>query len=87
MKNNKILLLMLLPNFLFSAGGLSKVNTLLETISGWLYGAAAVTVTIAILWVGYKILFGGQTLRECAPVLIGSIIIASASTIAGLLIS
>lgn len=87
MKNNKFLLILLLPNFVFAAGGLGKVNKLLETISGWLYGAATVTVTIAIIWVGYKILFGGQTLRECAPVLIGAIIIASATTIAGLLMA
>ncbi|KPC27197.1 Conjugal transfer protein [Pseudomonas syringae pv. cilantro] len=44
------------------------------------------TVTIAVLWVGYKVLFAGNTLRECAPIIIGAIIIASASEVARMMV-
>lgn len=69
------------------AGGLSGAKNLLENVEGALTALSVVTVTIAILWVGYKVLFGGQTLKECAPIIIGAILIAGASEIAGLLIS
>jgi type IV secretion system protein VirB2 len=69
------------------SGGLSGAKNLLENIEGALRALSVVTVTIAILWVGYKVLFGGQTLRECAPIIIGAILIAGASEIANLLIS
>jgi len=65
---------------------LTDTKALLDNVQGALKALSAVTVTIAILWVGYKVLFGGQTLRECAPIIIGAILIAGASEIAGLLI-
>lgn len=75
------------PADLFGAsGGLEKVNTLLENVISWLKYAAVAVVTIAIFVVGYKILFGGQSIRECAPIIIGAIIIASAAAIADLLV-
>ncbi|MBR2164727.1 MAG: TrbC/VirB2 family protein, partial [Campylobacter sp.] len=77
--------LLALPS-LALAGGLSSAENLLNTVSGWLTALSAVTVTIAILVVGYKITFGGQTIRECTPIIIGAVLIASASTIAGLML-
>ncbi|MBQ9292935.1 MAG: TrbC/VirB2 family protein, partial [Campylobacter sp.] len=73
------------PDVAFAAGGLTKAKTLLETVADWLQILAVVTVTIAILVVGYKVLFGGQTIRECTPIIIGGLLIASASEIASLL--
>ncbi|GLX91879.1 hypothetical protein Pfra02_44470 [Pseudomonas fragi] len=68
------------------ADGFTKAQGLLDKISTGLLALSIVTVTIATLWVGYKVLFGGQTLRECAPIIIGAILIASASEIARLLV-
>ena len=69
-----------------ASGGLEKVNTLLENVVSWLKYAAVAVVTIAIFVVGYKVLFGGQTIRECAPIIIGAVLIASAAAIADLLV-
>ncbi|RDU62117.1 hypothetical protein CQA53_09550 [Helicobacter didelphidarum] len=74
-------------NIAFAAGGLTKAKTLLDNVNTALYGLAAITVTIAFLIVGYKILFGGQTIRECIPIIIGAIIIASASALGGFFIT
>lgn len=62
-----------------------KAQKLMEKIEGGLRGLSLVSVTIAIIWVGYKVLFGGSTLRDCAPILIGAILLASAAEIAKLL--
>jgi type IV secretion system protein VirB2 len=58
---------------------LGKIQTALRTLS-------VVTVTLAFLYVGYKILFGGSTFKEVAPVIIGALIIASCSEAARLLV-
>ncbi|WP_122232291.1 TrbC/VirB2 family protein, partial [Pseudomonas syringae] len=50
------------------ADGFTKASTLLDKVSAGLLGLSLVTVTIAVLWVGYKVLFVGNTLRECAPI-------------------
>ena len=76
---------MLIASSAFGAGGLDKANTLLEKVVEWLNYLSIAVVTIAILVVGYKVLFVGQTIRECSPIIIGAVIIASASTIASLL--
>lgn len=68
------------------ADGFTKAGTLLDKVSSGLLGLSIVTVTIAALWVGYKVLFQGNTLRECAPIIIGAIIIASASEVARLMV-
>ena len=62
-----------------------KAELLMKKVEEGLRGLSLVTVTIAVLWVGYKILFGGSTLRECAPIIIGAVVIASAAEIAKLL--
>ncbi|WP_288644406.1 TrbC/VirB2 family protein [uncultured Helicobacter sp.] len=75
------------PNIAFAAGGLSKVDSLMSSISSALYAVGVVVLTIAIMWAGFKIMFQGQTLREVAPPLLGGILIGAASGIAGLLIN
>ena len=78
---------LLIPTDLLAAGGLDKAKTLLDKVIEWLNYLSIGVVTIAILVVGYKVLFGGQTIRECTPIIIGAIIIASAATVANLLMS
>ncbi|HGX0062094.1 TPA: TrbC/VirB2 family protein [Escherichia coli] len=69
------------------ADGFLKAETLLEKVKTGLGGLSLVTVTIACLWVGYKILFGGSTLRECAPIIIGAVVIASAAEVASMMVN
>lgn len=69
-----------------SAANFNKAQTLLDAVSTGLTALSLVTVTLATLWVGYKVLFGGRTLRECASVIMGAILIASASEIANMLV-
>ena len=64
----------------------AKAKAMLTRVEEGLRGLSLVTVTIAVLWVGYKVLFGGCTTRECSPIIIGAIIIASAAEIARLLV-
>lgn len=68
------------------ADGFSKAETLLEKVKTGLNGLSLVTVTIACLWVGYKVLFGGSTIRECSPIIIGAIVIASAAEVASMMV-
>lgn len=68
------------------AQGLTKVNDIMEKVSTALGAAAIVTVTVAVFWSGYKIVFGGSTFREVAPILIGGIVIGSAAQIASMLV-
>ncbi len=85
--SNAVILFLLLPSFAFCAGGLDKVNSLMNSISSALYAVGVIVLTIAIMWAGFKIMFQGQTLREVAPPLLGGILIGAASSIAGFLIS
>lgn len=65
---------------------LEKVNETMEKISQGLQAASVVSVTVAVLWAGYKVLFGGQTFREVAPILIGGILIGAAAQIAKMMV-
>lgn len=69
------------------ADGFQKASGLLEKVEAGLSGLALVTVTLATLWVGYKVLFGGSTIKECSPVIIGAIVIASASEVASMMVN
>ncbi|WP_219542509.1 TrbC/VirB2 family protein, partial [Klebsiella michiganensis] len=44
-----------------------------------LLGLAAVTITLATMWVGYKVLFDGKSLHDVRNVIIGAILIVGAS--------
>ena len=83
MKNNKILLLLLTPNLVLAAGGLSKVNNLLDTVLGWILSAALTISIIALVYSGFKVMWGGQPYQEYSKVIISAIVIASASAIIG----
>src|SRR5205085_867932 len=68
------------------AQGLAKVNTLMQSVLDVLKGASVVAVTIAIVLTGYRMAFKGESLADCAPVIIGGVIIGAASEIAQLLL-
>lgn len=67
------------------ADGFSKANILLQKISAGLTGLAIITITIATIWVGYKVLWDGNSLKDCKAIIIGGILIASAAEVSALL--
>lgn len=68
------------------ADGLGNIDTPLQNITDWLKIAAMIIATIAIFWVTYKVIFGGKTIRECIHIIIGIILIISATSIAHFLV-
>lgn len=59
--------------------GFNKANETLSNTSTGLLGLAAVTITLATMWVGYKVLFDGKSLHDMRNVIIGAILIIGAS--------
>ncbi|EKT0033593.1 TrbC/VirB2 family protein [Salmonella enterica] len=72
------------PAFAF---GFQKANTVMQNVSTGLHGLAAITITVATIWVGYKTLWVGESLRQCAYIIIGGILIGGGSEIGALLTS
>ncbi|WP_040343927.1 TrbC/VirB2 family protein [Brenneria sp. EniD312] len=60
-------------------GGFNKANETLSNTSTGLLGLAAVTITLATMWIGYKVLFDGKSLSDMRNVIIGAILIVGAS--------
>lgn len=81
-----VFVLALLPSFVFGAG-IEKANTLMSNVYTALHAIAIITVTVTIMWVGYKVIFGGRALNEFGNVIVGAILLAGASEIAVFLLS
>ena len=71
----------------FAADGFSRANTIMEKVSNGLHGLAAVTITVAVIWMGYKTLWKGESLSQCGYIIIGGILIGGGSEIGALLMS
>ena len=69
-----------------AAEGFSRANTIGEKIATGLHGLAAITITIAVIWVGYKTLWIGDSLKSCGYIIIGGILIGGSSEIGALLV-
>ena len=61
------------------AEGFTKANDFLESLNTGLHVLTGATITLAVLWVGYKVMFDGNSIRDCKNVIIGAILVASAS--------
>ena len=59
--------------------GFNKANETLSNTSTGLLGLAAVTITLATMWVGYKVLYDGKILHDMRYMIIGAILIVGAS--------
>jgi type IV secretion system protein VirB2 len=51
-----------------------------------LTGAGVLVLTVAIIWVGYKMIFAGARFSDVAHILIGGILIGGAATFASWLL-
>jgi hypothetical protein len=71
------------------AGGVSQAGKAIEdtfqVIIQYMEAAAGVAATVAGLWAGYQVLFGGETFRTMAPFFIGAVILAAVPWIVGLI--
>lgn len=81
-----ICLLCLTEFALAAGGGLTNVNKLFENIAMVLKGVGVIILTVAVMVAGYKVMWGGSTVREVAPLIIGGVLIGSASYFAGLIL-
>ena len=81
--------LLLAINAMAAGGGLDKGTSFVQKLVDFLTsGPLAIgVITLCIAIAGYKVAFGGQTVREVAPIVIGGVIIGSAAYIAGLIIN
>lgn len=75
------------PDMAYAAGGLSKVNDFMDNIASILSGAAIITVTVAIMWAGYKFLFTQATPMEVGKIVIAGLLIGGAAEIASYIVS
>jgi type IV secretion system protein VirB2 len=69
------------------ADGFTKASSLMDKISTGLMGLAVITITVAVCIVGYKVLWDGKSIHDCKNIIIGGILIASASEIGSMLAS
>ena len=63
------------------ADGFQRANTVMQKVSTGLHGLAAITITVAVIWIGYKTLWKGESLSQCG------ILIGGGSEIGALLMS
>ncbi|MDD8755800.1 TrbC/VirB2 family protein [Escherichia coli] len=69
------------------ADGFTRANTVGQKIATGLHGLAAITITVAVIWIGYKTLWKGESLSQCGYIIIGGILIGGGSEIAALIMS
>ncbi|EEE0988493.1 TrbC/VirB2 family protein [Salmonella enterica] len=69
------------------ADGFQRANTVMQKVSTGLHGLAAITITVAVIWIGYKTLWKGESLSQCGYIIIGGILIGGGSEIGALLMS
>lgn len=62
-------------------------QTALTNIQTWLTGIGLTVITIAVMVAGFKVLFQHARLSEVSNILIGGIMIGSASLIAGMVMA
>jgi type IV secretion system protein VirB2 len=65
---------------------LQKVNELMTAVQNALTAISVTSVTIAVILTGYKMAFKGDSLGDCAPVLVGGVVIGAAIQIAQMLV-
>ena len=74
------------PVYAQGGAGLQKVNDLMGLILDALNAISIGAVTIAVILTGYKMAFKGDSLGDCAPVIVGGVVIGAAGQIATMLV-
>ncbi|EHP1992411.1 TrbC/VirB2 family protein [Serratia marcescens] len=68
-----------------AADGFQRANTIMQKVSTGLHGLAAIVITVAVIWIGYKTLWKGESLSQCGYIIIGGILIGGGTEIGALL--
>ncbi|EIK4811101.1 type IV secretion protein A [Vibrio parahaemolyticus] len=79
-------LCLVMPDMAHASGGLAKVNDFMDNIAGILRGAAIITVTVAVMWAGYKFLFTNANAMEVGKIVIAGLLIGGAAEIASYIV-
>ena len=58
---------------------LSKGTTMLNSVQTWLQGIAVVVVTLALMFVGFRMVFNAAQWKDVAPVFWGGVVIGGAA--------
>lgn len=69
------------------AQGFDQVNTTVLNVQEILIVISVSVVTIAIIWAGFKMIFGGARLSEVANVLIGGTLVGGAAAFASFIVA
>ena len=65
---------------------LEKAKQTLSTVQTWLAGIAGVCITIALMFVGFRMAFQAAQWKDVAPVFWGGVLIGSATGVAAMLV-
>ena len=79
--------LALFPELAHASGGLDKIDDFMNNLVSILRGASIATVTLAVMWVGYKVLFTDWDVKEIGKILMGALLIGGAAEIARYFVS
>lgn len=60
-----------------------QANTLIQNAGEGLISLAVATITIAVVVIGYRVLWDGKSITDCKNIIIGAALIGGASGIAG----
>lgn len=66
---------------------LAKGTTMLTTVQSWLTTISVIVVTLALMFVGFRMVFNAAQWKDVAPVFWGGVVIGGAAGIAGMLIN
>lgn len=65
---------------------LDKGTDMLNEVSSWLLTIGVVVLTIALMFVGFRMMFQAAQWKDVAPVFWGGVLVGAAAGIAGMLI-
>lgn len=66
---------------------ITKVNTVMAAIQTTLTGVSVTVFTIALIWVGYKMIFDGARWTDVSNIVFGAILVGGATGIASFLMA
>jgi type IV secretion system protein VirB2 len=69
-----------------AAAQLERGRDMLNQVSTWLLSIGAVALTIALMFVGFRMMFQAAQWKDVAPVFWGGVLIGGAAGIAGMLV-
>lgn len=80
-----LIAMLFLPNIMLGAGiSVARAESLMESVRDALFALAAISVTVVVAYVAYQVMVQGQAIQKMTPVIVGGLLIATASAIGGI---